>query len=233
MKRQPIRILYHALISIVVITVCGTFIICCGSPKKAPPKPAPTLSTDNRMLILPFKNMTELHGTGGMIKCPVCDNFFTAGPVTASATDFLTTQLMKNLETNTNYQLEIQNRIFSGLESDGQGGKRMLSEIENLVREGQALKMNYLMTGYVYRFRERLGRGFSAQEPASVAFSVHFVDVVNQRVMWTGTYDETQQPLSNNLFNLGTFVNRGGGWVTAQELAGAAMEKMLSGFGQK
>ena len=233
MKQQPILTLSNVFLFSAAVILCGFFLFGCGSGQKATPTPGPRLSTDKRMLVLPFKDMTEIHGTDGMIKCPVCDNFFTAGPVSVNATDFLTSQLIKNLESRTEYQLEVQNRLFSGFITDGKGGKRLLSEFENLIKEGQALKKNYLMTGYIYRFRERVGRGFSAETPASVAFSVHLVDIVNERVMWSGTYEETQQALSKNLFNLGTFVNRGGGWVTAEELAGAAMDKMLSGFGQK
>lgn len=210
----------------------GLTLSSCGSSQKSSPAPSPRLST-NRLLVLPFKDMTVLHGSEGLIRCPVCDSFFTAGPVSANATDFLTSGIVKNLGTRTKYQVEVQNRLFSGFATDGQGNKRMLTEIENLLLEGRALKVNYLMTGYVYRFRQRVGTGFAANSPASVAFSVHLVDIVNERVMWTATYEETQQHLSNNLFNLGTFVNRGGGWVTAEELAGAAMEKLMSGFGPK
>jgi len=233
LKRQPIIIPCSAIFLITSIAVCIIGLLGCSSSKKPGAAPTPRLSAEHRLLILPFKDMTVLYGPNGLIKCPVCDSYFTAGPVSKNATDFLTAQLIMNLETVTSYRIEIQNRLFSGLAPDGRGGEKVLPEIDNLVLEGRALKMNYLMTGYVYRFRERVGRGFSVQEPASVAFSVHLIDTLNQRVMWSGTYEETQQPLSENLFNLGTFVNRGGGWVKAEELAGAAMKRLLRGFGQK
>ena len=209
----------------VALTISG-----CGAPSKPRVPPRPSLSTGSRILILPFEDMTGIYGPEGLIKCPVCDSYFDAGPVSPSAPDFLTSRLISMLEKRTDYRIEFSNRMLGRFVEDAQGGQRMTSELENLVQEGRAVKAPYIMTGYVYRFRERVGRGYSAVEPASVAFSVHLIDTLGARVTWTGIYNETQQALTNNLFQLGTFVNRGGGWVRAEELAESGLESIMDGF---
>jgi hypothetical protein len=199
----------------------------CGTPPKTTGPSGPKLAPDTRLLMLPFEDMTQIYGTNEMIKCPVCDSYFNAGPVSVAATDFLTRSLLNHLEKKTTWRLEFQTRVSSGFISDGEGGQKIAGELDNLILEGRAVNVAYLMTGYVYRFRERVGKGYSAEAPASVAFSVHLIDVFNRRVAWTGIYNETQQALSDNLFNLGTFLNRGGGWVTAEELAEAGLETLI------
>jgi len=82
----------------------------------------------------------------------------------------------------------------------------------------------------VYRFRERVGKGFSAESPASVAFDLNLIRVTDARTVWSGSFDETQQTLGQNLFQLGTFLSRGGRWVTAKDMATDGLKNMLKKF---
>lgn len=229
-KSKNFRYLHFSAAMLTLMWMLAALYGCTAPEKTRTPPPGPGLAAGTRLLVLPFEDMTQIFGTAEMIKCPVCDSYFNAGPVSVSATDFLTRNLLRHLEQKTDWRLEFRNRLASGFFRDGQGGEKLMAELDNLVQEGVSVNVTYVMTGYVYRFRERVGRGYSVQEPASVAFSVHLVDVPNQRVAWTGIYNETQQALSDNLFNLGTFLNRGGGWVTAEELADSGMENLLKGF---
>jgi hypothetical protein len=51
--------------------------------------------------------------------------------------------------------------------------------------------------------------------------------VLDGRTIWDGSFDETQQPLFENLFNLSAFFKRKGKWITAEELAFSGLEKVL------
>lgn len=69
----------------------------------------------------------------------------------------------------------------------------------------------------IYRFQERKGGNFAADKPASVAFHMHLMkDGVLGRVF---VYSEEQKALTQNLFTIGKYLQRGGKWVTADELA--------------
>jgi hypothetical protein len=49
-------------------------------------------------------------------------------------------------------------------------------------------------------------------------------------MVWTGKFDETQRPLSENLFKIGSFVRRKASWLTAEELSSVGMDEMLKRF---
>jgi hypothetical protein len=68
--------------------------------------------------------------------------------------------------------------------------------------------------------------------PASVAFDLHLIDVDSGEIIWTGNFDQTQRPLSENILELGSFFKRGASWVTAEELAKGGLEDILRRFPQ-
>ena len=86
------------------------------------------------------------------------------------------------------------------------------------------------LVGFVYRFRERVGKGFSAESPASVAFDLNLIRVMDGRTVWSANFDETQQSLGQNLFQLGTFLTRGGRWITAEDMATDGLDKIMEKF---
>ena len=56
-----------------------------------------------------------------------------------------------------------------------------------------------------------------AREPVSLIMRCHFA--------------EEQKPLASDITKIGTFFKRGGGWVTAKELAAEGMDKAVKEFG--
>jgi curli biogenesis system outer membrane secretion channel CsgG len=73
--------------------------------------------------------------------------------------------------------------------------------------------------GYVTRYQERVGYDLAASQPASVGFSLRFVDAATKQIVWTAEFSRTQKALSENMFDLANFVQRSGRWVRAHEIA--------------
>jgi hypothetical protein len=94
------------------------------------------------------------------------------------------------------------------------------------------LKADMVIQGYLYRFEDRVGADYSAESAASVAFDVYLIDCVEQKLVWSGYFDQTQQALSDDLRYIGTFFRRGGRWITAEEMATTAMDDMFKEFKQ-
>ncbi|MGB7919391.1 MAG: hypothetical protein WCF40_04980 [Desulfobacterales bacterium] len=44
--------------------------------------------------ILPFDDLAKIYGEAGLIKCPLCDHYFEAGPVPPHALDWLSERLV-------------------------------------------------------------------------------------------------------------------------------------------
>jgi hypothetical protein len=92
---------------------------------------------------------------------------------------------------------------------------------------GKELEASFVMVGFVFRFDERVGSAAGVEKPASVGFDLHLLRLRDGKVVWAGKFDETQQPLSEDMRKIGSFLRRGGVWVTAQELASDGMSEML------
>jgi hypothetical protein len=56
------------------------------------------------------------------------------------------------------------------------------------------------------------------------------IDIEKHELMWTATYDETQQSLTENLLNAVDFFKQGAKWLTADEFARYGLKKILKTF---
>ena len=83
------------------------------------------------------------------------------------------------------------------------------------------------MAGYIYRWKDREGSDYSAGQPASVAFDLYLLRSRDGVVLWKGRFDKTQRSLSENLFDIRTFIEGKGKWMTAADLAELGLTEML------
>jgi hypothetical protein len=89
-----------------------------------------------------------------------------------------------------------------------------------MVREiGKAFGADGVLVGRIYRWQEREGTDYAISRPASVAFNLLLVRPADGAILWRGRFDKTQQSLSENLFDMSTFLHGGGRWMTARKLA--------------
>lgn len=85
-----------------------------------------------------------------------------------------------------------------------------------------------VLYGTVERYQERVGMDYSAASPASVAFSLKFVDLRTGQIVWTAKFAKSQAALSQNLFDLANFVQRSGRWVRAHEIAQEGVKEAVA-----
>ncbi len=189
-----------------------------------------SISGKDKILIFPFKNMAEVYGENVNIRCPICGKVFMTGEVAEDADNVLTEQLFVLLEDRKDIQLIPPSQsqgVVSGLLSEDQ---KKLSELDLLVETGRVLKADWVVSGNIFRFRERVGGKYSVDLPASVAFDIHLIRVSDGRLLWNDHFDETQQSLSENLFKLVPFLRRKARWITANEMAVSGLKDVLKSF---
>jgi peptidoglycan-synthase activator LpoB len=92
---------------------------------------------------------------------------------------------------------------------------------------GRAVGADAVLFGTVSRYKDREGGEYGARDPASVSFTLSLVSVATGKVLWTRTFDETQQSLSSNLFNWWQFWRGGPRWFTAEEFTRLGVERLL------
>ncbi len=189
-----------------------------------------SLEAIQKVTILPYENMSALHGSGTSVRSPITGRVFLTGPVIDRADQFLTAQLVSHVRKDTAFQIMPSRDAAAIMDSLAVLQGRDWSRRRLVARTGQRLGADAVIVGHVYRFRERTGGGAASESPSSVAFDIYLIDCQQERILWSAFYDYTQQALTENLGGIGNFFRRGGRWVTAEELASKALEDIFEGF---
>ena len=95
---------------------------------------------------------------------------------------------------------------------------------------GRSLEADYILVGILWRYRDRGESPAGTPSPASVAFALYLVDVKTGVRVWRGVFDQTQQPLTDNLFKARQSIQMGVKWLSARELARLGVEQVLKSF---
>ncbi len=96
---------------------------------------------------------------------------------------------------------------------------------------GQCMGVDLLIVPQIQHWQERVGSDFGAETPAAVTMDIFLLDIRNKSLAARSRYDELQRPLMENLLELDKFIERGGKWVTAKQLAQEGMFKAIKEFG--
>jgi hypothetical protein len=192
----------------------------------------PEVVHPGKILALPFKDLSQGEGENKDVRCPVCGRVFFSGEVATGAADFLSEELVSWMQNQTNHDVFFSDFNYNSLPWTlfTNGGEKAFRKM--LAEVGRKKHFDTVLAGFLFRFKERVGKGYSIQSPASVAFSVHLIRVSDAETIWSAHFDETQQSLGENLFQLGSFLRRGGRWITAKEMAVSGLDKLLREFPQ-
>jgi hypothetical protein len=110
---------------------------------------------------------------------------------------------------------------IAGLQATG--GERPL-EVARLI--GKRVNCNAILETTVWRYSDRIGSRYSAEEPASVAFDFRLIGTDDGSILLSVKFDEVQRSVMENLYNWSKARTRGFTWITADEL-------MLEGVREK
>lgn len=212
------------------VLLVGLVLSACSTSGTRPTPPIHT-SNINTILVLPFVNVSGLYEQDAHARCYLSGQVMATGFVPDSASPFLTSELISQLEKIDGYTIisadGVQDMIAGMMSDNDKSADRFL---KFYVQAGQRAEVDAVVVGHIFRFRERQGNRASVESPASVAFDLHLIDVASGRMLWSSGFDETQKPLTDNILEIGTFIKRGGGWATAEELSTSGLESLLQRF---
>jgi curli biogenesis system outer membrane secretion channel CsgG len=211
------------------------FFVCCNglwSCRSGGPviQPNGVLTGTEHVLVLPYKNLAWLYGESVNVRSPLTGKVFMTGPVAEGADRLLTDMLLDALRQETRFQTVSSSEAPGVLDALQSSSDAQRSPLKSLAQTGRMLNADLVFQGYVYRYKDRVGKDFSAESAASVAFDLYLIDSRAQKVVWAAYLDETQQALADDLRFIGTFFRRGARWITADEMASEAMTEMFKGF---
>ena len=101
--------------------------------------------------------------------------------------------------------------------TEGAGPELSTPELARLTAERFGAEV--LLVGNVLRYQERVGQAAGSTRPAAVGFEVTLFGAPDGERLWRATFDERQQPLSENVFNAARYPGGGSRWLSAGELA--------------
>jgi hypothetical protein len=177
------------------------------------------------LAILPFFiERGEDPGRGAI--CPICKRVYGSGEILPGSQNTLTRLLQEKMEAIGTFKMLPLEKMEEAL---SQRDKKEFEEklIPLSIQLGKELSVNFMIVGHLFRFEERIGSAIGATKPASVGFDIHLFRLRDGIEVWRGSFDETQRPLSENLFKIGSFLRRKASWLTAEELASVGMDEML------
>ena len=87
------------------------------------------------------------------------------------------------------------------------------------------LKCNAVLVTSLSRFEQRVGGDYGVDSPASVAFSMKLFDTSDGSVIWSATFDETQQSFMSNIMSAHKY---GLKWLTVEELATLGIDEKIA-----
>lgn len=180
-----------------------------------------------RVVVVPFRQVPPEEPAGNSASCPLCGTIvqaqrFVGAPEQALERLFLT-------------ELEKRKPAFAFMSGERVAGvltrveaSSLKARLREALREtGRELGADAVISGYLYRFRERRGTAYAVEQPASVTFELHLLRVSDGALLWRGYFDKTQSSLLEDLFQLGTFVRGKGRWMTAEELLAEGIGEVL------
>ncbi len=89
---------------------------------------------------------------------------------------------------------------------------------------GRCAGVDYLLVPQLTALRTK---DIAKEQPAAVAYELSLVDVAGERVLKRFHFEEVQRFLTDNILDLGRFLERGGKWITAIELATEGFERAV------
>jgi hypothetical protein len=93
---------------------------------------------------------------------------------------------------------------------------------------GKAVGADGVFFGTIDTYRERIGIDYAAAKPAAVGFTLNFLYVPLNQIIWTGRFSKEQRALSENLFALPDFLRNYGRWIRAHEIAERGIKEAVN-----
>ena len=210
--RNGVRATGHAaaLAALGLVAVTG-----CWSRRPAEPGDAQRAPPTMRMLaVLPIEPSFPPSGDSASSPLPQTE----AGMV-------VTAQIYRVLADQTEFRFVPDLAVSDALETPAV--RHAGSLLERALALGREVGADGVIFGRVFRYQKRVGTAFGATQPASVWFELGLVAVSSGDVVWRGSFNQTQEPLTSNLLKWWMFWRAGPRWITTSELTGLGVDRLF------
>lgn len=145
------------------------------------------------------------------------------GMLDSDAVRIVTTRVLQALTQETNLQIIPPDETLLVPGAGGRTGAELLEK---------NFGADAVLTGVVRRFVERSGGPSGSSRPSAVWFTLE-LRTTGGALLWSGTYNETQAALSDDLGSFRRAWQRGFKWVTAADLAGYGARELAQALAEE
>lgn len=199
----------------------------CGCAHSKPKSSGePTQASRGVTVVLPFVDMVKIYGSNASVRNPITSKVFVTGIIEEKAALDLTNELYRLIGQET--------KLKWGAFEDTQDAQELYplagakkDHARRLQALGRREGADTIMIGYLYAYRNRSGGDYGVERPSHVAFELVLMETESERIVWQRSFKEIQKSLSEDLLQIKSFIKRRGRWVSAQEMAKAALKEML------
>jgi hypothetical protein len=179
--------------------------------------------------VISFQPLNPGEESGKTVFCPICGIGASSGNILKGSEKIIEEIFVNKLGELKEVKLIPEDKVDSVY-------KRISSEslkeplVKTLIKVGNELGADFLAVGYVYRYIDRVGSNYSAERPASVDFEIHLIKTADGSIIWRGYFDKTQKSLMEDVFQISSFFQGGGKWLTASQLTEQGMNRVFETF---
>jgi hypothetical protein len=141
------------------------------------------------------------------------------------AGDLVTAQVYRYLADQTTYRVVPDITVVETLATPEL--RRAIGLQERAIALGKAVGADGVLFGRVDRYDQRVGTAYGASQGAAVKFRIGLLSPRTGEVVWEGEFEEAQEALSSNVFDAWMFWEAGPHWLSASELAGLGVDRLL------
>jgi len=197
--------------------------------QQTPKEGKPVVPAMDTIVFIGFRSALTPSHTAGLMRSPISGAVFSAEPVSEEVASGLSDSLFEKL-TKKDGPKWLPPREAAAAFSELASSNPTLTDRDIYVQIGKALSADGVLGGHLYRWREREGTDYAASRPASVAFDLYLMSAGDGVILWKARFDKTQISLSENLFDIQTFLKAKGRWMTAGELADIGLTEIVETF---
>ncbi len=96
---------------------------------------------------------------------------------------------------------------------------------------GEQNKLDYLLVPLIIDWHQRDGGRAGVKSSAHIRAEFYLLDIHSKRIFRSSIFEEKQQGLVDDLTKVGAFFQRGGSWITAQEMTQEAINQAIQEMG--
>jgi hypothetical protein len=183
----------------------------------------------NKIVVAGFSPALTAGDPSDWVTDPITGAVFWAEPVDEGVAKEMTDILFDKMVEGYGYSLVSPGQArgaFSEILASDRGLK--LGALGMVQEIGKSFGADGVLVGRIYRWQEREGTDYAVSRPASVAFNLILVRPSDGAFLWRGRFVKTLQSLSENLFDMSTFLHGGGRWMTARKLALMGLDETMA-----